>query len=176
MPFKGLYAFASKVCLTEFGRDFKEKISDLDWLERKVRTHDGIVRYLSSRETVVPVRFGTVFRSAEAIETFINDSSDRLNQLLDYIDGCCEMGVTIYFDKPLLLDYLKEHDDEIKLLGQKVLTSSSQGAGYMLKKKLEQILESKFKQLVEDELAELEEALTPVSKVIKGRTIESRSQ
>lgn len=166
MPFKGLCAFTSKVSLIEFGQDFKDNVSNLEWLERQARTHDGIVRFLSSHETIVPVRFGTVFRSPEGIETFIDENYIQLEHLLQSIDGCCEMGLTIYFDKPHLLDRLRECDDEIKVLLQKV-NSCSQGAGYMLGKKVDQLLELKFKLLVEKQLAVASEALGPVSRAIK---------
>jgi hypothetical protein len=164
--FQDLHAFMSKVPLIEFGEAFKDKINDRDWLERKVRAHDTIVRFLSGGETIVPVRFGTVFRSDEAVENFIRENYDRLNDLLRSIDGCCEMGVAIYFDKPLLFDYLRKEDYEIGLLQQK-LSTSTPGAGYMIGKKLDQLLESKFNRLVDKELDELGQRLSSISKVIK---------
>ncbi|HEY9682956.1 MAG TPA: GvpL/GvpF family gas vesicle protein [Oculatellaceae cyanobacterium] len=144
----GICAFASRVVIPEFETELKEKIKDIVWLERTARRHDDIVRFLSSRWSVVPVRFGTIMKSAEGLMSFLDQNREQLHDLLDELDGCCEMGATIWFDKKLITKAMQARDRDLQELAAKTETAA-RGARYLMNKKFQLLEEEKFNSMVE---------------------------
>ena len=164
---KKLTAIISEVPLSEFGQEeLRQNINNLEWLERTARKHDRIIRNLSLVTSIVPVRFATVFRSKTGIEQFIEQHCKQLDALLESIDGCWEVGVTLAFDRDEILKKLKETDQQMKQLSEKIDRSQA-GTAYLFKKRLELMLNEKFNSFVEQELEQSKAILKKWSKVVK---------
>lgn len=165
--FRGLCAIYSEVPLSEFGQEsLKQNMGNLEWLENAARRHDVIVRNLSALATIVPVRFGTVFLSLTGIEKFVDDYGTEITALLDKFDGCWEMGITLSFDKALVVARLEGKDDELRQLDTKI-RQATEGAAYLFRKKLEQVQDAKFKLFVEEEVGACTKLLSQTARFVK---------
>jgi len=61
----------------------------------QVFLYKDIVEYFHQRETVVPMRYGSLFASEQEVHHFILKNSERFSLLLDELDGCAEMGIRL---------------------------------------------------------------------------------
>jgi hypothetical protein len=91
-----LAAIASLVPEAEFGADsIDEQLDDVAWVERNARAHDAVLRAVAaSGPPVVPLRFGTLYRSQEAVLTALEDSGAALASTLAELEGRTEWVVS----------------------------------------------------------------------------------
>jgi Gas vesicle synthesis protein GvpL/GvpF len=71
---------------------------------REVRAHWKVLEETSASATVLPVRFGTVLESEDAVRsTLLEPNAERLSSLLDELDGRVQLTVKGGYDEELLL-------------------------------------------------------------------------
>lgn len=91
-----LAAIATDVPLTEFGEvAIAENLRDPAWLERGVRAHDAVLETALGAITVVPFRFGTIYRGEDDVRAMLSEN-ERLNDALDRVRGKVELGVKAF--------------------------------------------------------------------------------
>jgi hypothetical protein len=91
-----LAAIATDVPLEEFGEDaIAENLRDPAWLERGVRGHDAVLEATLGAVTVVPFRFGTIYRGEDEVRAMLSQN-ERLNDALDRVRGRVELGVKAF--------------------------------------------------------------------------------
>lgn len=90
----GLAALVAPVPLAEFGEDvLPERLNDRAWLEERARAHQEILQDVSASATVVPFRFGTIYREPTDVRTMLDERRDVLGASLDRVRGYVEIGV-----------------------------------------------------------------------------------
>lgn len=152
----------SEVPLSEFSSEaLHENLQDLDWLEPKVRKFDLIIRSLAEQQTIVPVRFGTVYLSRESVHAMLQANYQRLHATLETLKGRFEMGLTFSFDKEKLAQLALENNQEIRALRQKI-ESCGPGAKYLLSRKLESRRTTLIDSLICDQMDRIVSALQNV--------------
>jgi gas vesicle protein GvpL/GvpF len=91
-----LAAIATDVPLEEFGEEaIAENLRDPTWLERGVRGHDAVLEAALRAVTVVPFRFGTIYRGEDEVRAMLSQN-ERLNDALDRVRGRVELGVKAF--------------------------------------------------------------------------------
>ena len=71
---------------------------------REVRAHWRVLEEASSSASVLPVRFGTVLESEDAVRTtLLEPNSERLSAMLGELDGRVQLTVKGIYDEELLL-------------------------------------------------------------------------
>jgi Gas vesicle synthesis protein GvpL/GvpF len=71
---------------------------------RDLRAHWSVLEEAAARTTVLPVRFGTVMESEEAVVAdFLAPNADRLGAVLADLDGSVQLSVKGYYDEERLL-------------------------------------------------------------------------
>jgi Gas vesicle synthesis protein GvpL/GvpF len=91
-------ALASVVSLAEFGDGaIEDNLHDPAWLTEKVRAHDAVLHGVLKNASLVPFRFGAIFRDEEQVRRMLR-SQTRLPATLDRLDGTVELGVKGYVD------------------------------------------------------------------------------
>jgi hypothetical protein len=95
-----LAAIATRVPLSEFGEEpLLERLHDPEWLERRVRAHDAVLAAARERATLVPFRFGTIFRNEDHVRAMLAERRD-LADALARVRGKVELGVKAFLDAP----------------------------------------------------------------------------
>jgi hypothetical protein len=93
-----LAAIASKVSLDEFGEgEVEERLHDPVWLEEKVRAHEAVLEAALGRTTLVPFRFGTIYRGEEQVRRMLREHG-ALEDTLERLRGRIELGVKGFLD------------------------------------------------------------------------------
>jgi gas vesicle protein GvpL/GvpF len=94
-----LAAVSAEVPLAEFGEDaLHDHLNDRAWLEDKVRVHDAVLQSLVGVTTVVPLRFGTIYRDLDDVRRLLAEQSEVFEQVLERVRDRVELGVKAWFD------------------------------------------------------------------------------
>jgi hypothetical protein len=57
--------------------------------------HEHVIDHLLERAAVLPLRFGTLLRDCEALQTVLDDDGPRFRLLLSRVRGCVELAVRV---------------------------------------------------------------------------------
>jgi hypothetical protein len=133
----GVAAIASSVPLAEFDTDALERnLKDGEWLEQKVRAHNRVLAAAVGKATVLPLRFGTIYRGEDHVRTMLGERPD-LEQQLARLEGLLEFGVKAVLDTGVLRTRLAESRG-----GE---AGEGSGRAYMLRKQLERELDEEVR-------------------------------
>lgn len=98
-----LTAVVREVPLDEFDESvLPERLNDRDWLERNARAHEDVLRAAAAVTSVVPLRFGTIYRSRDHVERMLDQRREELTATLDRVRGYVELGVKAWVDRDKL--------------------------------------------------------------------------
>ena len=134
---KGVAAIVSAVPLADFEEEALEQhLRDPAWLEEKVRAHDRVLGAAVGRVTVLPLRFGAIYRGEDHVRTMLAEREELAGDLVR-LDGLEELGVKAFLDAAVLRDRLES------ARGADVAAGS--GRAYMLRKRLERELDAELR-------------------------------
>lgn len=179
---KDIEAVVSEVDLHQFGeKEILEKLKqDAKWTERGVKLHHHIIVKASNGEAVIPLKFGTIFRTRKNLEALLKKSYRKFKTLLDQLKGKEEWGVKVYLDRQKFVQELKEEDKEIKQF-EKKKAQSPEGMKWYADRKIDEIIHKKFGDAVDEYLAKIVQELDwqaervvinePTSEEVTGREI-----
>src|SRR4051795_8969922 len=89
-----LAAVVSAVPLSEFAEEaLAERLNDRVWLEAHARDHEDVLQRMADHTTVVPFRFGVIYRDLEDVAAMLRDRQPELTSALERVRGRIEVGV-----------------------------------------------------------------------------------
>ena len=94
----GLTAWFSRVPDTEFGEKLAANMENLEWLSGASVRHQRAVSQISDVVTVLPARFGTVFKSEESLLQHVREQKGKLSATLARIEGTEEWGIKLFLN------------------------------------------------------------------------------
>lgn len=94
----GLTAWFSRVSAEEFGERLAANMENLEWLSGASVRHQRTVSQISESVTLLPARFGTVFKSEQSLIQHIRNQKDQLTATLARIEGAEEWGVKLFLN------------------------------------------------------------------------------
>lgn len=71
-------------------------MGDLRWIAPRARYHDALVKAVMRDRPVLPVKFGSIFSSRHAIESFLRDRLTTIDEFLGRIAALQEWSVKVY--------------------------------------------------------------------------------
>jgi Gas vesicle synthesis protein GvpL/GvpF len=96
-------AVVSAVPLADFGEDaLAERLNDRDWLEEHARAHEDVLLRIADATTVVPFRFGVIYRDIDDVAAMLRERRDELVAALGRVRGHVELGVKAWADRARL--------------------------------------------------------------------------
>ena len=141
------YVVMKNVDRVEFSEEnFKERISNIEWLEANAREHVTVINKIMEKCTVIPFKFGTIFHSDEGLRMFIADYSLSLTENFNYIEGKEEWAVKVFCDRQVLSERIDELSSEAAEL-EKQIMASSPGKAFLLKRKKTELIENEIGRL-----------------------------
>lgn len=104
LPYQGIQVVCSKVSLAEYGQEqIDAHLEDVQWLEARVRAHQRVLETIvASGQTLVPMRFCTIYRSEDSLTATLSRYYGEFSQALAHLQDKREWGVKVYYD-PLIL-------------------------------------------------------------------------
>jgi hypothetical protein len=144
LVFDQLYVIIKYVSEGKFSEEnLKSNLSDIQWLKANEHEHIGIIKTLMKYDTVIPLKFPTIFKAEDSLKMFITDNSDSLTENFHHIKGMEEWSVQIYCDRKLLSEKIDELSEETATL-EKQIMASSPGKAFLLKRDKTELIEKEI--------------------------------
>jgi len=146
LPYRQLEAVVSKVCLEEFGSDEipKKAQEDLSWIREKALAHEKVIeqamRQNSKVLSVIPMRFGTIFKDGASLEKVLDKDYSKVEKNLERIRGKQEWSVKVYLmDREKFEQAVKEKSESIKEKEEE-MASLPEGMAFFMEEELKEII------------------------------------
>lgn len=138
---KEIAAVVEETTIDEFQEDtFKTKVeTDPKWLEEKVLHHNNVISKYAEKTTVIPMKFGTIFKSEKTLQDMLEEKYRDFLGIILNLDGKEEWGIKVFCQ----IDKLKEHlihTNQNMIDIDTAMKDKSEGAVYFLKRKKESLL------------------------------------
>jgi hypothetical protein len=131
----GVAAVSSPVLLDDFcGESADANMKDPAWVIPRACRHEHVIEEVMSRSSVLPVRFGAVFSSSEALRQLLEQECEGICRFLDWVrdkEEWCLKGF-VYADRAR--EWLMASDPA--LADQRAQMPESPGARYFQQKRL----------------------------------------
>lgn len=132
----------------EFSEEnIKRNFADLAWIETNARNHVRVISGIMQKYTVIPFKFGTIFKTTESLKKFIQEYSVSLAENFSAIQDKEEWSVKIYCDKKILNRQMPELCEDIRALERQILESSP-GKAFLLNRKKNELIEQNVGRLM----------------------------
>src|SRR5215210_5458139 len=171
----------SKRVYTVHYRDLAAVVSDTpiviyDPTRENVLAHEFVNETVMREFTVIPMSFGTVFRSEDDVSELLRSTYQAFNDVLDKMQDKIEFGLKILWDRDKVIAALEQENDEIRRLKDEIsrnAASSTYFARMQLGRLVEAALEEKGNHFVADVHEELKQVAVASrsNKVIGDRMI-----
>ncbi len=162
-------------------RDLAAVVSDTpiviyDPTRENVLAHEFVNETVMREFTVIPMSFGTVFRSEDDVSELLRSTYQALNDVLAKMKDKIEFGLKILWDREKVIANLEQENDEIRRLKDEIsrnAASSTYFARMQLGRLVEAALEEKGNHFVSDVHDELKQVAVASrsNKVIGDRMI-----
>ena len=177
LPYQDLEAVVSEVPLEEFdSEEIKHKAQDdLNWIKEKSQLHEAVVedamRGNGNTSAVIPMTFGTIFKSREKIQQTIEEHYSEFENLLTVLQGRQEWGVKVYLANRKALEEIIKNNDNVKATQEKIAVMPK-GMAYFFEKQLEEQISSEISREIEIYTQEIFLALKKHAETgIKGKIL-----
>jgi hypothetical protein len=162
-------------------RDLASVVSDTpiviyDPTRENVLAHEFVNETVMREYTVIPMSFGTVFRSEDDVSELLRSTYQAFNDVLDKMQDKIEFGLKILWDRERVIANIEQENDEIRRLKDEIsrnAASSTYFARMQLGRLVEAALEEKGNHFVADVHDELKRVAVASrsNKVIGDRMI-----
>jgi hypothetical protein len=162
-------------------RDLAAVVSDTpiviyDPTRENVLAHEFVNETVMREFTVIPMSFGTVFRSEEDVSELLRSTYEAFTDVLDKMRDKIEFGLKILWDRDKVVANIENENDEIRRLKDEI-TRNATSSTYFARMQLGRLIESALEEMGNRYVAEVHDALKPVAvasrsnKVIGDRMI-----
>jgi len=109
-PFRELEAVVSEVSVDEFASEEVQRKArdDIDWIKEKSLAHQRVIvessQVAGRTVSVIPMRFGTIYKSLENLKQALCDNYASMRRLLEELRGKQEWSVKVYLADRNALD------------------------------------------------------------------------
>lgn len=135
----GLVAVIGEATLGDFHED---NLSTLEWVAPRAWRHEQVVEKVMSVSPVLPVKFGTIFRSRTNLAAFLSQHAETISIGLDELQGKTEWTVKGYLDEKLARQRISAENPAIS--SRLAQLPSTPGARYLAQKRVDALIESEL--------------------------------
>lgn len=133
----GVVAVVGEVVIADFS---EQNLQTLDWLGERATRHESVVAQVMEASPVLPVKFGTIFRSRSSLAEFLGRHRETMVQALDYLRDKTEWSVKGYLVEEDARRIIAAEDTEVQ--SRRAALSPSPGARYLQQKQLDARIEA----------------------------------
>lgn len=90
----------------------RQSMKNNSWLKDQVRHHAGVLAEARGMMTIVPLRFGTVFKSEKEVQAFIQKRDEVLVETLSRLKDKSEFGIRVLCDTDVLSRAIGDNGSE----------------------------------------------------------------
>jgi len=147
-------------------RDIAAVVSDtpteqLDATRENVLAHERVNERVMHQFTVIPMSFGTVFRTPEDIVELLRGAYDAFSDVLHKMEDKLEFGLKVLWDRDVIIRELEREDEDIRRLKKEI--SSQKGSTYFARMQYGRLIDGALQTRTERYVAEIFEQLRDVA-------------
>jgi hypothetical protein len=160
----GIGAQSSEVHTINY-KDIAAVVSDTplevyDATRENVLAHERVNEAVMKQFTVIPMSFGTVFKTREDIIELLRGAYDAFRDVLGKMQNKVEFGLKVLWEREVIQREIERDDDDIRRLKKEI--SSQKGSTYFARvqygRLVEQALQARSERYVEDIFTRLRDA------------------
>ncbi len=146
LPYRELEAIVSKVSLEEFGSGEIQKRSqeDLGWIKEKAVAHEKVIEEAMRKKdkvlSVIPMRFGTIFKEKTSLEEALNKDYTKIKEVLDKIRRKQEWSVKVYLKNRQKFEQVVKEKNEVIKEKEKEIASLPEGMAFFMEEELKEVI------------------------------------
>jgi Gas vesicle synthesis protein GvpL/GvpF len=161
----GIGSEASEVTTIHY-RDLAAVVSDappiiIDSTRENVLAHERVNETVMRDFTVIPMSFGTVFKTRDDTVELLRSASDAFGEVLSKMQNKLEFGLKVLWDRDQEIRQIEEEDENISRLKEELATQ--RGPTYFARMQYGRLVESALEVKSERYVARILEELRDVS-------------
>jgi Gas vesicle synthesis protein GvpL/GvpF len=126
-----------------------------------VLAHQRVNETVMQQHTVIPMSFGTVFKTDDDIMELLRSAYDAFTDVLNKMLGKFEFGLKVLWDRDQIIREIEEEDEDIRRLKGEI--SSQKGSTYFARMQYGRLIDAALQQRSERYVSEIFYALRDVS-------------
>ena len=147
-------------------RDLRAIVSNtqefiFDPTRENVLAHEHVIETVMKQHTIIPMSFGTVFRTDDDIKEVLKSIYASLKDVLRQMEGKEEFGLKVNWDRDKIIDELKRENEDIgnfhRELNKKHLQST-----YLARMQLGRMIDKALEERAADYVRDIYEGLRPI--------------
>jgi hypothetical protein len=111
-----------------------------DPTRENVLAHERVNEVVMQRFTVIPMSFGTVFKTAEDIVELVRSAYDAFRDVLIKMEGKLEFGLKVLWEPEQVIGEIEKEDENLRRLREEI--SSQKGSTYFARMQYGRLVDS----------------------------------
>ncbi len=145
------------------------------WVKDSVLEFAAVIEKLSEQANLLPVRFGTILQSDEAIMELLLNFHEALESNLRRVANKTEFGLKVLWDYEILKNKIKEKSGTVEVKAGDYFKQNTQYTNYLLIKIKKHKLDDAVLHYVENFIEEINHCLMPLNPVSRFKKMVSNS-
>jgi len=133
-----------------------------DPTRENVLAHEFVNETVMRDYTVIPMSFGTIFRTRDDIIELLKSTYKALEDVLHKMKDKIEFGLKVLWDRDQAVARLEDDDEEIRRLKQEI-EGNAQSSTYFARMQLGRLVETALEGAANDYVVDIHESLKPVA-------------
>lgn len=126
-----------------------------------VLAHEHVNETVMREHTVIPMSFGTVFKTRDDIHELLRSAYDAFKDVLVKMEDKLEFGLKVLWDRDLIVKELETENEDIRRLKNEI--TSQKGSTYFARMQYGRLIDAALQSRSERYVHDIFEALRPVS-------------
>jgi hypothetical protein len=123
--------------------------------------HEHVIETVMKNHTIIPMSFGTVFRTDNDIREVLKSIYPSLKDVLHQMAGKLEFGLKVNWDRDQIIEDIKQEDEEIRQFHQEIIRKHLQST-YLARMQLGRMIDKALAERSITYVREIYEALRGV--------------
>jgi hypothetical protein len=133
----------------------------LDPTRDNVLAHQRVNETVMSEHTVLPMSFGTVFKTRDDVTAFLKSAYRAFSDVLDKMENKLEFGLKVLWDRDAVIREIEEEDEDIHRLKNQI--AAQKGSTYFARMQYGRLIDAALQAKSERYVHEIFERLRDVS-------------
>jgi hypothetical protein len=133
-----------------------------DPTRENVLAHEFVNETVMREHTVIPMSFGTVFRSEEDVSELLRSTHQAFSDVLDKMRDKIEFGLKILWEREKVIANIERDNDEIRRLKDEISRHTASST-YFARMQLGRLIESALEEMSSRYVGDIHDSLKPVA-------------
>jgi hypothetical protein len=136
-------------------------IEVFDATRENVLAHERVNETVMRNHTVIPMSFGTVFKTQDDIVELLRAAYEAFNDVLNKMQDKLEFGLKVLWDRDVMIRDIENEDEDVRRLKGEI--SSQKGSTYFARMQYGRLMDAALEARSERYVRDIFEQLRPVS-------------